>query len=307
MLRLRARVLGRIRAFFAERGIMEVETPTLSQAAVTDPNLHSFALVANGAERYLHTSPEFPMKRLLAAGSGDIYQICKVFRADEAGRHHNPEFSLLEWYRLGFDHHALMDEVEALLAHLLKGAENMTPVRRLAYYDAFAEFGGLDAHRASVTECAAIAAEHGLRVHGDLDRQPWLELIMSQVIVPACSRDGFTFIYDFPAEQAALARVRADNPPLAERFELVGFGLELANGFHELTDSDEQGRRFARELRVRGARRAPAVAVDRRLLAALAHGLPGCAGVAVGLDRLLMLISGASHISEVMAFSWENA
>jgi lysyl-tRNA synthetase class 2 len=306
-LQLRARMLSRIRGFFAAHSVMEVETPALSRAAVTDPNLASFAVATARSQRYLHTSPEFPMKRLLAADSGDIYQICKVFRADEAGCHHNPEFSMLEWYRLDFDHLDLMDEVEELLQQVCKGLTNSKPIRRLAYRDAFIEHAGLDLVGATVADCATSANKHRIEVKADLALQQWRDLIMSHVIVPACAVDGLTFIYDFPADQAALARVRPDDPPVAERFELIGYGLELANGFHELTDPREQRERFERELQVRQARGLPCHPLDERLLETLSYGLPDCAGVALGLDRLVMLAGGLDQISEAMAFSWENA
>jgi lysyl-tRNA synthetase class 2 len=306
-LRLRARILSRIRAFFAARGVIEVETPALSLAAATDPNLASFAVATRDGNRYLHTSPEFHMKRLLAAGSGDIYQICKVFRAGEAGRYHNPEFSLLEWYRSGFDHHALMDEVEALLDELLEDSRKIGLIARLTYRKAFLEHVGLDVLTASAADCERLVTERGIEAGDDLSLQQWLDLVMAHWVVPACSRYGFAFIYDFPADQAALARIRPGDPPVAERFELLGYGLELANGFHELTDPAEQRQRFERELQIRRERGAPCVPMDERLLAALAHGLPAYAGVALGLDRLVMLAGGDNQISRAMAFSWEDA
>ncbi|MBA2491011.1 MAG: EF-P lysine aminoacylase GenX [Gammaproteobacteria bacterium] len=306
-LRLRARLLARIRAFFAARDVLEVETPALCQTAVTDPQLASFLVPAPDRDRYLRTSPEFAMKRLLAAGYGDIYEIAKVFREGEAGRYHNPEFSLIEWYRLGFDHHALMDEVEALLGRALDNLCPMTPARRVTYRDAFAEHSGLDSATVSIAACRASLAARGIEMHTELDRRGWLELLMSHVIVPECSRDGFTFIYDFPEDQAALATVRPGAPSVASRFELLAYGVELANGFHELTDPCEQRARFERELASRRESVAPIVPLDENLLAALAHGLPACAGVAVGLDRLVMLAAGHDHIVQAMAFSWDTA
>jgi lysyl-tRNA synthetase class 2 len=286
---------------------MEVETPILSQAAATDPNLGSFFLMGAERARYPHTSPEFAMKRLLAAGSGDIYQICKVFRTDEVGRHHNPEFSLVEWYRLGFDHHTLMNEVEALVNEALAGALVVGPAHRITYREAFMEYAGLDVSDAQTAECAAIAVRHGIQARDDLSLEQWMDLLTAQVVVPAASRKGFTFIYDFPASQAALARIRPAEPPVAERFELLAFGLELANGFHELTDAREQRARFDRELWARRERSMPAAPMDERLLEALAHGLPDCAGVALGLDRLVMLAANVDQVSQAMAFSWANA
>ncbi len=306
-MQLRARMLSRIRAFFAARDVMEVETPALARSATTDPHIASFKVATADGDRYLHTSPEFAMKRLLAAGSGDIYQICKVYRADETGRHHNPEFSLLEWYRLDFDHHALMDEIEALLAEALRDLHEFGAARRFTYREAFVAFAGLDPLKASRADCAAAAIRHGLEAHQALDLQRWLELIMSQVVAPACAPDGFAFIYDFPVNQAALARIRPGTPPVAERFELIGYGLEMANGFHELTDAGEQRARFERELDIRREHGAPIMPMDERLLAALAYRLPDCSGVALGLDRLVMLAADLDHISAAMAFPWENA
>ncbi len=306
ILQLRARMLSRVRAFFAARGVMEVETPALSQAATIDPNLASFTVPTAEGERYLHTSPEFPMKRLLAAGSGDIYQICKAFRADEMGRHHNPEFSLLEWYRVGYDHIALMDEVEALLDEVFADARALGSIARFTYREALMRYAGLDILTATAETCRACASAHGIEVRDELGLQQWLELLMSQVVMPACA-EGFTFIYDYPPEQAALARIRPGNPPLAERFELLGYGLELANGFHELADVQEQRARFERELRIQRERGLPTVPVDERLLAALEHGLPDCSGVALGLDRLVMLAADVDDIAQAMAFSWCGA
>lgn len=307
VLQLRARMLSRIRAFFAARDVMEVETPALSRAAATDPSVASFALPTAGADRYLHTSPEFPMKRLLAAGSGDIYQICKVFRADEAGRRHNPEFTLLEWYRLGFDHFALMDEIEALLVAVLAGLRPYQPAARLSYREAFSDYAGVDVRTSAIADYRACAVKRGIEAPDDLNLQQWQDVIMSHVVIPACASDGFAFIYDYPAEQAALAHVRPGEPPVAERFELIGYGLELANGFHELTVADEQRERFERELETRRRGGLSHVPMDERLLEALTYGLPDCAGVALGLDRLVMLAAGLDHISQAMAFSWEDA
>lgn len=309
MLRLRARTLDRVRAFFAGRGVLEVETPALSAAATTDPHIESFATAYRGPGRapaplYLHTSPEFPMKRLLAAGSGPIYQICKVFRQGECGRLHNPEFTLLEWYRPGFDHRRLMDEVEALVLPIL----GRPAAERLSYAEAFARHLDLDPHRADAATLAACAARHGIAVDGlGADRDGWLALLLTHLVEPHLGRGRPTFLYDYPASQAALARVRAGEPPLAERFELYVDGVELANGFHELADAAEQRRRFAADREARRAAGLPLVPMDEHLLAALAHGLPDCAGVALGFDRLLMLAAGVEEIGRVVAFPIDRA
>lgn len=306
MLRRRADLLWSIRDFFRARGVLEVETPCLSRAGATDPAIESLTVTLPEATLWLHTSPEFPMKRLLAAGSGDIYQIARVFRAGEAGRFHNPEFTLLEWYRIGFDHHRLMTEVDALVRGLA-GDRLSRPTAWLSYRQAMVDHAGIDPLDADVGALADRARALGLDVRGELERDGWLDLIMSMVVAPALPADGLTFIHDYPASQAALARICPESPAVAERFELYWGGVELANGFHELGDAVEQGARFeADNLRRRSAGQA-AVAVDHHLLAALAEGLPDCAGVALGVDRLLMCLSGCDHIRQVLAFDWERA
>ncbi len=316
VLKLRARMLERIRAFFARRGVLEVETPYLSHAASTDPNLSSLCVCYTGPGHpkgtilYLHTSPEFAMKRLLAAGSGPIYQICHVFRDAECGRLHNPEFSLLEWYRVGSDHHALMEEVAALVTEALEGTIALGPAEKLSYREAFERHTGLDPHTAPAAAFARVAHEHGLAASRGLapdDLDGWRDLLLTHLVEPQLGRGHMTFLYDYPPTQASLAHVRPGNPPLAERFELYLGGIELANGFHELDDAAEQRRRFARDLAARRARGLPEVPPDERLLAALAAGLPECSGVALGLDRLVMCAAGARSIAEVLSFPLDRA
>ncbi len=303
-------MLARIRGFFARRNVLEVETPILSPAAATDPNLQSFATCYTGPGKpdgctfYLQTSPEFPMKRLLAIGSGSIYQICKAFRNGEAGCLHNPEFTLLEWYRVGFDHHQIMDETAELVTEALKERFRLGPVEKLSYRDAFLRYCDLDPHTTGVDGFAACAREQGIRVD-DLSRDaldPWRDLLLTHVIQPHMGKGQLTFLYDYPASQAALARVRRGQTPVAERFELYLEGIELANGFHELDDAREQHRRFERDLATRKHFGLPSVPSDGPLLAALEHGLPACAGVALGVDRLVMLATGGGSLAEVMAF-----
>lgn len=304
MLAARAGLLARVRAFFAQRQVMEVDTPLLSRAATPAPYLQSFE--TRGQRRFLQTSPEFAMKRLLAAGSGPIYQLAKAFRQEEAGRHHNPEFTLLEWYRPAWGSDQLMDEIEALLAPELPGRE----FQRLSYAQAFQRWAGLDPHRDSDERLAQCAGEIGLQaaaVNPDGDRDTWLDLLLSHVLVPAMRDQGAVFLTDYPASQAALARIREGDPPLADRFELFVDGVELANGFHELTDAAEQRRRFEAENRQRIANGADAMPLDGAFLAALQSGLPDCSGVAVGMDRLLMLTSGCSGLDEVLSFPWLRA
>lgn len=310
-LRLRAGLLARVRAFFTARGVLEVETPALSAAAVTDPHLASFAVrytgpgPRHGQPLYLHTSPEFPMKRLLAAGSGCIYQIARVFRDGEAGHRHNPEFTLLEWYRVGFDHHQLMDEVAELVTELLAGRLALAEPERFSYRELFQHHLNLDPHRASTAELAACAEKHSVPIPPEMpadDADPWLDLLLTHWIEPRLESGRLTFVYDYPATQAALARLRPGDPPVGERFELYVGGVELANGFHELGDAAEQRRRFELGNAARQARELPLMPVDENLLAALAAGLPACAGVALGFDRLVMLAAGKASLAEVMAF-----
>lgn len=313
MLRLRARLLADMRAFFAARGVLEVDTPALSAATIADPNLHSFATryhgpgPRHGQTLYLHTSPEFPMKRLLAAGSGDIYQFSKVFRDGEAGSRHNPEFTLLEWYRVGFDHHRLLNEVAELVARVLTGRLSGPPVL-LSYRDAFRRYLGIDPLTADTAELRACAEVQGVAPSGQFgpaDPDPWRDLLLSVCIEPQLPPDRLVFLYDYPASQAALARIRPGVPPLAERFELYCGGLELANGFHELADPVEQRRRFEHDNQRRLAQGLAPVPLDEHLLAALAE-LPDCAGVALGVERLLMLAAGAKRLDEVLSFPFER-
>ena len=315
-LRLRAELLARIRAFFAARGVLEVETPMLSAAAITEPNLASFSTVyagpgaRYGQTLYLHTSPEFPMKRLLAAGSGCIYQIARVFRDGEAGRRHNPEFTLLEWYRVGFDHHRLMDEVAELVTELLAGRLALAEPERLSYQELFQRHLDLNPHQARVAELAACAEVRGVPIPPGMpmdDADPWLDLLLTHGIEPKLGRGRLTFVYDYPASQAALARLRPGDPPAGERFELYVNGVELANGFHELGHAGEQRRRFEAENAARRALGLPVMPMDENLLAALEAGLPDCAGVALGFDRLAMLAAGKTALAEVLAFPFERA
>jgi len=308
----RARLLAGIRDFLTSRDLLEVETPQLSRAATCDPALHSLTTRwpgADGPRRYLHTSPEFPMKRLLAAGSGDIWQLARVFRDEERGRLHHPEFTLLEWYRVGWDHLQLMDEVAALVTTLLAGHELAEP-ERLTYREAFLAHAGVDPFTAGVDGLRRAADGHGI----DASRPDacdavdyYRDLLLTVRVEPRLGNGRLTFLYDYPASQAALARVRPGDPPVAERFELYWCGIELANGFHELTDAVEQRRRVAAERASRQGRGLPDVPPDDNFLAALDAGLPACAGVALGVDRLLMLALGLDRIDEVLAFPVERA
>ena len=308
-IRLRAEVLARIRAFFADRGVLEVETPLLAAAPVTDLHLHALQCryhgpgAADGRVLYLQTSPEFAMKRLLAADSGPIYQICKAVRNGETGRRHNPEFTILEWYRPGWDHHRLMDEIDELLTVIL----GTRPGERLTYQVAFERYAGIDPHAASDEALRRRVEALGMEDTGGLRRDDLLDLILTHLIEPRLGHCQPSFIHDYPASQAALARIRKGEPPLAERFEVFSEGVELANGYHELTDPDEQRRRFVSDLAARRVADLAEVPIDERFLAALEHGLPPCAGVAFGIDRLLMVKTGTREIGEVLAFPIERA
>ena len=300
-LRERAQLLKKIRGFFASRDVLEVETPLLCRASVTDPHIHSIPAFSH---HYLQTSPEYAMKRLLAAGSGSIYQISKAFRQDESGRFHNPEFTMLEWYRLGFDHHDLMDEMDELLQLVL----NTRVADRKSYAEIFHTHLQLDPHQASVGELITCAKQNNLQIDAHIpDRDTWLQLLMSHLIEPQLGKEVPSFIYDFPASQAALARIQPNNPNVASRFEVYVKGIELANGFHELQDATEQRNRFEKNLAERAELGQPEMPIDEFFLSALSHGLPDCAGVALGIDRLAMLASGCENISEVLSFDFARA
>lgn len=307
-LRLRAELLKKLRAFFEARGVLEVQTPALSHAGATDQHIASFRVVdSRDSDLFLHTSPEFPMKRLLAAGAGDIWQLCKVFRAGEAGRWHNPEFTLLEWYRLGFDYHRLMREVSDLIAILIHGVE--PEIEHLTYREAFQRHAGLDPFTADRKTCveALRAAGRTPPAEEELDQDGWLDLVAGELVYPRLGHKGLAFVYDYPASQAALARIRPDAPPVAERFEAFINGIELANGYHELADGDEQRQRFGADRAYRRAYGLPDVPADKNLVAALEHGLPDCAGVALGFDRVVALATHTASISDVMAFPFDRA
>jgi len=312
-IRLRAELLAKTRQFFAARDVLEVETPLLSVATVSDPQLQSFSTCYNGSglaadtQLYLQTSPEAAMKRLLAAGSGSIYQICKAFRDGEYGARHNPEFTMLEWYRVDYDHFALMDEVETLVQTLL-GLD--CEFERVTYQALFECYLGLDPHRASLDDLVRCASDAGISTglnEADIGRDGWLDLLMSHLIEPHLGQTVPLFIYDYPASQAALAKVRPGEVALAERFELYIAGVELANGYHELCDGREFLRRFESDALQRKAERHLRSELNHRLRAALDSGLPASAGVALGFDRLLMLAAGCDSISGVVIFTVANA
>jgi lysyl-tRNA synthetase class 2 len=308
-LRQRATLLEAIRAFFRERGVLEVQTPVALAATVTDVQIESLQL-ATAPPRYLQTSPEYPMKRLLAAGSGDIFQVCPVFRAGEIGRLHNPEFTMIEWYRLGMDLPAIMAETAALAAALLAaGGRAAGEIENLSYAEAFRRELGCDPLDASPAELATLAHQHGLAASSlaTATRDDLLDFLVATQVGPKLGRGRLTCLHHFPASQAALAQLEPADPRTALRFELYAEGVELANGYVELADPAEQGRRFAADIEARRRRNLPLPAVDERLLAALRSGLPACAGVAMGFDRVAMLALGARSLAEVIAFPWDSA
>lgn len=305
-LEIRAAMLRAARDYFAATRALEVETPTLSASAVTDVHLASVAATACGRRQFLHTSPEYAMKRLLAAGCGDIWQIGRVYRDGESGRWHNPEFTLIEWYRVGVDHHSLMSDVERLISAMLPPSRHFDSAERLTYREAVQLHAGIDAFNDPTAVFIARLESAGIEVPGSVrdDRDACLDLIMSTLVGPQLGRERLSFIYDYPASQAALARVHGR---IASRFEAYLDGIELANGFHELGAADEQRARFTADLQERERRQLPNMPMDEHLLAALQHGLPECSGVALGFDRLVMCAVGAQHIDEVLAFPFARA
>lgn len=315
-LNARATMLKTIRDFFSDLQVLEVETPSLSQAGVTDVHLQCFKTqfvgrnisdkprIDGGVPLYLQTSPEFHMKRLLAAGSGSIYQISKVFRNEESGRFHNPEFTLLEWYRIGFDHHQLMDEMACLLTAILK----CTATTRCTYQDAFITHLQVDPLSASIEQLKLAGAflELGDVLDNETDKDTVLQLLFCVGIEPKIGQEQPCFVYDFPASQAALARINKQDPRVADRFEVYYKSVELANGFYELNSSQEQLNRFQADNHLRQQMGLPEMPIDYKFVACLDH-LPDCAGVALGLDRVLMLATEQAHINDVISFCVDNA
>ncbi|MDD7545310.1 elongation factor P--(R)-beta-lysine ligase [Actinobacillus porcinus] len=305
----RAKIIRKIRQFFSDRGVLEVETPVLSEFGVTDLHLSTFSteFIAPQGEQsktlWLNTSPEYHMKRLLAAGSGAIFQLCKVFRNEEAGRRHNPEFTMLEWYRPHFDMYRLINEVDDLLQSILDcpAAESMS------YQFAFQEYVGVDPLSVERAKLVEIARAHHFMCDDDEERDTLLQFLFSEIVEPKIGQDRPVAIYHFPATQAALAQISSEDHRVAERFEFYYKGLELANGFHELTDAKEQLRRFEQDNCQREKYGLPQRAIDYRLLAALQAGMPNTSGVALGVDRLLMIALGAEQIEDVMSFGINNA
>ncbi|MBF0154217.1 MAG: EF-P lysine aminoacylase GenX [Magnetococcales bacterium] len=292
----RARIIAEVRRFFAERGVLEVETPLLSRGMVPERHLEPIPCAGG----YLHTSPEAAMKRLVAAGYGAIFQLCRVFRADEAGPWHNPEFTMLEWYRPGWTLARLLAEVEELVRCFVV----RPPARVLPWRDLFRHHLHLDPLTATREELVSRTASPT----AGLDADGLLDLLWVELVEPALVQDkGMLLVSDFPASRAAMAQVHPGPPPVALRGELYVDGVELANGYQELTDPREQAERLERANQMRHAAGLPRLPVDARFLAALAHGLPECAGVALGVDRLVMLALGRESIQDVLAFPCTRA
>lgn len=315
ILKQRALIIEQIRSFFIQRNLLEVETPTLSYAGVTDVHLFCFKThflsneisssikTKQAAPLYLQTSPEFHMKRLLSAGSGSIFQIAKAFRNEGSGRHHHPEFTLLEWYRIGFDHHKLMDEMDELLQLIL----NTEQAHRCTYQNAFLTILNVDPLRASIGELKQSADKLNLSeaLINEMDKDTLLQLLFCCAIEPVIANEKPCFVYNFPATQAALARISPDDNRVAERFEVYYQGIELANGFHELNDAKEQLLRFENDNKKRQQKNIEQMPIDRHFIDSLSH-LPDCAGVALGIDRLIMLATGAKHIDNVLSFTLKH-
>ncbi|MCG8583733.1 MAG: EF-P lysine aminoacylase GenX [Pirellulales bacterium] len=312
-LRKRAELLARVRNFFSTRGFLEVETPLLSADTVIDRHIDPLTTNVSGfdAPRYLQTSPEFCMKRMLAAGNGDdapnaIYQITRAFRDEEVGPLHNTEFTIVEWYRVG----DTMDEGTQLLSELAEALLERGPADRVSYAGAFQQQLGIDPHTASTEQLASVAGDHSLVVPDSLspnDRDGWLDLLMAESVAPQLGSEHPTIVFDYPASQAALAKVRDGSPPVAERFELFVDGVELANGYHELTDPAELRRRNRKVNALRAADGKQALPEESQLLTAMESGLPASTGVALGFDRLLMIALGARSLADVIAFPIDRA
>ncbi|MEY3219705.1 MAG: hypothetical protein RIT27_1062 [Pseudomonadota bacterium] len=305
ILQRRAALYATIRNFFARRGVLEVETPILGSCCAPETGINPFVTHYHGSNSrslYLQSSPELAMKRLLAAGSGAIFQLTRAFRDGEAGRLHNPEFSILEWYRPDFNQDLLMDEVNAWLIEVA----HFPPATRCCYRSLFQEVLQFDPLDISLAKLRALVYQKTAYNAEQTDRDTCLQLLLSHLIEPVIGANEPIMVYDFPASQAALARLNPDDPQVACRFEVYFKGVELANGFHELTDPVEQRRRFEIEIAHKMQQNVPISPIDERFLAALNNGLPDCAGVAIGIDRVLMLMTNNRSLNKVLTFNIEN-
>lgn len=293
----RARLYGQVREFFRSRNVLEVETPAMHRTTATDPHIDSVRVTCNGHPQFLHTSPEYAMKGLLACLGCDIYQLCKVFRDGESGRFHHAEFTMLEWYRMRWSYRDLMKEVDALVGHLLEDSLPLKASRFVGFQEVFRRYCGLDPWSAGRQDYREACRKAGLSLPARWSVDAYQALLLDHVIATCLPRDCLVFVYDFPPAQASLARINDEQR--AERFELYAGGLELANGYQELVDANEQRRRFEADNHRRRALGKEVLEPDPALIAALERGLPECAGVAVGMDRLLMLATGADDIRKL--------
>jgi elongation factor P--(R)-beta-lysine ligase len=314
LLRLRAQLLQKIRQFFAGRSVLEVETPLLGAATGTDPQLDFFTTEYHWPPTqralFLQASPEFAMKRLLVAGSGSVYQICKAFRNGESGRFHNPEFTLLEWYRVGYNLSQLMDEVDGLIAFLFDGERSLQATQKVSYQSIFQQYTGLNCLVFSYEDYAEYAQSISLTDAKEIcghNHVFWLDFIFSHQIQPHLGQNALCMVYGYPVCMSSLARVNEHDALVTDRVELFINGVELGNGYYELSDAKEQEQRFDKEIVIRQHTRRPEVVKDERLLVALSKGLPDCSGIAIGLDRLLMLLSNSPKIDDVLAFPISRA
>ena len=308
MLQMRADLLAFLRAYFAEQSVMEVDPPLLATTSVTDINIESIGAQAMGQSCFLQTSPEFFMKRLLASGAGDIYSLGKVFREAEQGSRHNPEFTLLEWYRLDWDEFQLISEVENLVIGVYQSIQKIEiPVTRINYGDCFEQMLGIDPHGVKLSALQSLAEEKGYPQWGSETRANCLDLLFTELVEPHLSK-GLVTVYDYPACQSALAQTYQDAKGrlVSRRFESFLNGIELANGYFELIDAEQQLQRFQQDVEQRQQTNRPAMSIDAKLDQAMQQGLPSCSGVALGVDRLLMQLQGADSIAQVMPFSWDR-
>lgn len=296
-LSIRAEVNAKFRAYFQTQNIIEVETSILNQYSVTDLHIDS---IATENSKFLHTSPEYAMKRLLAFHKCDIYQLCKVFRANEKGSFHNDEFTMLEWYRVAWTYKDLMKEVAEIITSVVGNYLEPLDATYISYKKIFKKYTGIDIQAANQADYLQVCADHSFNLDSALTTHQYQDLILDQIIIPKLEKRRMTFVYDFPAEQAALAKLNAQD--CAERFELYFGGVELANGFQELTDAQEQLSRFEEDNRQRLLANKKAIEIDTEFIAALESGLPESAGVALGIDRLLMVMLGVDEIRSVLSF-----
>lgn len=306
-IQLRAKLFAQVREFFFKRDVIEVDTPLLAAHTVTEPNTASFAVPCEKETRYLQTSPEYAMKRLLVAGMTNIYQICKAFRLGEQGALHNSEFTLVEWYRADFDLQQIMQETVAFINHIAFAATGSKQVHYISYADASQRVIKHDLQKLNDAELKSLAHEYGLVSNESLNANQMIDFIFSHAVIPTFNDEEITVVFHYPAAQASLAQLSQHDPTVAERFEVFYGAYELANGFVELTDVKQQRERFCQDQKIRQAQNLPDIEIDERLLASLESGLPACAGVAVGFDRLMMLAAGVSQIAEVLSFDWNSA